>query len=56
MEEVVTKTRDEKINLMRQVFNTLTGKKLQIIEEDEKAGNGNDVVLRNVDGIGIGRL
>lgn len=56
MEKLVQETRQEKIRLMREVFNSLTGKKLQIIEADQNAKNASNVILRDKNGSGIARL
>ena len=56
MNAVLRDTRANKVNLMRGVFNDLTGKKLQIIEQDQDARNESNVILRDADGKAISRL
>ena len=56
MNAVLRDTRANKIILMRGIFNDLTGKNLQIIEEDLDADNKSNVILRNADGKAINRL
>jgi len=56
MNAVLRDTRANKITLMRGIFNDLTGKKLQIIEQDKNSHNESNVILRDANGRAIDRL